>query len=102
MGGVRRPTPSAMSCSAPVLSVQSHNPYFDHLEQTFCDFRCSPRFTAGDLKRMMPTAKGIRTMRPPKLRIYGWCPKPHAFVAGKRGSWCRSYSLHKIKKKKTQ
>jgi hypothetical protein len=54
---------------------------FEHLEQTFCDFRCSPRFTAGDLKRMMPTAKGVRTMRPPKLRIYGWCPQPHAFVA---------------------
>jgi hypothetical protein len=29
---------------------------------------------------MMPTTKGIRTMRPPKLRIYGWCPQPHAFV----------------------
>ena len=54
---------------------------FEHLEQMFCDFRCSQRFPAGDLKQMMPTKRGIRTMRPPKLRIYGWCPKPHAFVA---------------------
>jgi hypothetical protein len=54
---------------------------FDHIEQTFCDFRCSPRFPAGDLKQMMPTKHGVRTMRPAKVRIYGWCPKQHAFVA---------------------
>jgi hypothetical protein len=54
---------------------------FEHLEQLFCDFRCSNPFPAGDLRQMMPTTKGIRTLRPAKLRIYGWCPKPHAFVA---------------------
>jgi hypothetical protein len=54
---------------------------FEHTEQMFSDFRCSPRFFAGDLRRMMPTTKGIRKMHPPKLRIYGWCPAQHAFVA---------------------
>jgi hypothetical protein len=34
-----------------------------------------------DLRQMMPTKHGVRSMRPAKLRIYGWCPKPHAFVA---------------------
>jgi hypothetical protein len=55
---------------------------FEHIEQMFCDFRCSQRFSAGDLRRMMPDTKGIRKMHPPKLRIYGWCPKPNnRFVA---------------------
>jgi hypothetical protein len=54
---------------------------FEHIEQIFCDFRCSPRFPAGDLRQMLPSRKGIRKMHPPKLRIYGWCPAPHAFVA---------------------
>jgi hypothetical protein len=54
---------------------------FEHIEQMFCDFRCSQRYPAGDLRQVMPTSKGIRKMHPPKLRIYGWCPKPHAFVA---------------------
>jgi hypothetical protein len=54
---------------------------FEHIEQMFCDFRCSPRFPAGDLRQMLPNPKGIRKMHPPKLRIYGWCPAPHAFVA---------------------
>jgi hypothetical protein len=54
---------------------------FEHLEQMLCDFRCSPRFPAGDLRQMLPNKKGIRKMHPPKLRIYGWCPEPHAFVA---------------------
>jgi hypothetical protein len=54
---------------------------FEHLLQMFCDFRCSERFHAGDLKRMLPTSKGIWKMHPPGLRIYGWCPRKHAFVA---------------------
>jgi len=54
---------------------------FEHLEQMFCDFRCAPRFPAGDLRQMMPTKHGVRSMRQAGLRIYGWCPKPHAFVA---------------------
>ena len=54
---------------------------FEHLEQLFCDFCCSPRFAAGDLRRIMPTAKGVRKLHSPKLRIYGWCPGPHSFVA---------------------
>lgn len=54
---------------------------FEHLEQMFCDFRCSPRFPAGDLRQMIPNPKGIRKMHPPKLRIYGWAPAKQAFVA---------------------
>ena len=54
---------------------------FEHIEQMFCDFRCSPVFPAGDLRQMLPNQKGVRKMHPPKLRIYGWCPAPHAFVA---------------------
>lgn len=53
---------------------------FEHIEQMFCDFRCAPRFSAGDLRRMLPNKKGIWKMQPPKLRIYGWCPFPHSFV----------------------
>jgi hypothetical protein len=54
---------------------------FEHVEQMFCDFRCAPRFSAGDLRRMLPTKKGIWKMHPPKVRIYGWCPAPNSFVA---------------------
>jgi hypothetical protein len=54
---------------------------YEHLEQMFCEFRCAPRFPAGDLRQMMPTRKGVRKLHPPKLRIYGWCPRSHAFVA---------------------
>jgi hypothetical protein len=38
---------------------------FEQLEQTFCDFRCSPSFHAADLKRMMPTASKVWHMYPP-------------------------------------
>jgi hypothetical protein len=53
----------------------------EHLEQTFCDFRCSERPAAGDLRRMMPNKHGIWKLHPPGLRIYGWCPAPATFVA---------------------
>jgi hypothetical protein len=52
----------------------------EHLEQTLCDFRCSDRPSAGDLKRMMPTKHGIWKLHPNGLRLYGWCPAPMAFV----------------------
>jgi hypothetical protein len=54
---------------------------FEHLLQTLCDFRCMERFHCGDLRRLMPTSKGIWSMHAPGLRIYGWCPKQHQFVA---------------------
>jgi hypothetical protein len=53
---------------------------YEHMEQMFCDFRCSEIFGAGDLRRMLPNKSGVRTMRPPKLRLYGWCPAAHQFV----------------------
>jgi hypothetical protein len=56
---------------------------FEHLLMMFCDFRCATRCPphAGDLRRMIPTKSGIWKMHPPKLRIYGWCPSQHSFVA---------------------
>lgn len=54
---------------------------FEHLFQAFCDFRCEERFHCGDLRRMMPTNKGVWSMHAPGLRIYGWCPAKHEFVA---------------------
>ena len=53
----------------------------DHLEQIFCDFRCAERPGAGDLRRMMPTKYGIWKLHPQGLRVYGWCPATHTFVA---------------------
>jgi hypothetical protein len=62
------------------LMVGRRTPY-EHIEQMFCDFRCSSCFPAGDLRQMMPNSKGVRKMHPPHVRIYGWAPQPHAFVA---------------------
>ena len=53
----------------------------EHLDQTFCDFRCSKIFPAGDLRQLMPVKHGVRKLHPPRLRIYGWCPAPDQFVA---------------------
>jgi hypothetical protein len=55
--------------------------FFEHLVQMFCDFRCSPKFHHADLKRMVPTNKGVWHMYPAGLRIYGWCPAEHSFIA---------------------
>ncbi len=56
----------------------------EHLTQAFCDFRCSRRPPAGDLRRMTPNSRGIWKMHPVGLRIYGWCPALRSFavVAG--------------------
>jgi hypothetical protein len=53
----------------------------EHLEQALCDFRCSEPVPVGELRRMMPTKHGVWKMHPPGLRVYGWCPAKHAFVA---------------------
>jgi hypothetical protein len=53
----------------------------EHMLQMFADFRCDRHVHYSDLKRMLPTAGGIWHMYPPGLRIYGWVPAPHAFVA---------------------
>lgn len=54
---------------------------FEHLLQAFCDFRCSLRPLVGDLNRLMPTSLGVWSMHCPGLRIFGWVPAPHQFVA---------------------
>ena len=53
----------------------------EHLSQTFCDFRCDARPLVGELNRVQPTSKGVWKIHSPGLRIYGWVPAPHAFVA---------------------
>jgi hypothetical protein len=54
---------------------------FEHLLQMVCDFQCDRYLHAGDIRRMLPTRHGIWHLYPPGLRVYGWCPMPHAFVA---------------------
>lgn len=54
---------------------------FEHLVQFLCDFRCNPDVHYGDIRRMLPTKGGVWRMYPPGLRVYGWCPARHAFVA---------------------
>jgi hypothetical protein len=53
----------------------------EHLLQMFSDFRCDRHVHYSDLKRMLPTTGRIWHMYPPGLRIYGWVPAPHSFVA---------------------
>lgn len=53
----------------------------EHLEQFFIDFRCNSRIHADDLRRMMPTKEGVWSLHPPMLRVYGWVPRQHSFVA---------------------
>lgn len=52
----------------------------EHLIQSLCDFRCSQRPSAGELRRVMPTGDGIWKLHTVGLRLYGWCPQPHALV----------------------
>ncbi len=52
----------------------------EHLVQTFCDFRCSRRPPASDLRRMTPNRLGVWKMHPVGLRIYGWCPAQRSFA----------------------
>jgi hypothetical protein len=55
---------------------------FEHLLQALCEFRCGKRPAgAGDLRRLMPTKNGVWSFHTVGLRTYGWCPKPHSFVA---------------------
>lgn len=53
----------------------------EQLEQMFCDFCCAIRPSAAELKRLMPTRKRVWKMHPVGLRVYGWCPGTHSFVA---------------------
>ena len=64
-----------------VKLTQGRRTLGEHIEQIFCDFRCATRPAPGDLKRMMPTNKGIWKLHPVGARVYGWCPQPNSFVA---------------------
>jgi len=61
--------------------AQGNRTIGEHIEQGLCDFRCSERPGAGDLRRMLPNKHGVWKMHIPGARIYGWCPKKRAFVA---------------------
>jgi hypothetical protein len=61
-------------------SVMASRTAYEHLEQFFIDFRCDTEMHA-DLRRMIPTKKGVWSMHPPLLRVYGWVPAPHSFIA---------------------
>lgn len=52
----------------------------EHIEQLFCDIRCSERPAAGDLRRMVPNAKGIWKLHPNGTRLYGWGAKEECIV----------------------
>jgi hypothetical protein len=54
---------------------------YEHLEQFFIDFRCDEVWHASELRRMIPNTSGVWSMHPPLLRVYGWVPEPHSFVA---------------------
>ena len=54
---------------------------FELLTQTFCDFRCAARPLVGDLDRIRPTNNGIWSLHSPCVRVFGWVPAPHRFVA---------------------
>lgn len=51
------------------------------MEQALADMRCSERPSCGDLRRMMPTKNGVWSLHAAGSRIYGWVPRPNAFVA---------------------
>jgi hypothetical protein len=53
----------------------------EHFEQLLCDFCCSERPPAADVRRMTPTGVGILSAHAPGLRVYGWCCAPGRFVA---------------------
>jgi hypothetical protein len=67
----------------PELLVEKVGPrlLIEHLEQLLCDFRCSERPPAADIRRMKPTPRGILSAHAPGLRIYGWCCEPGRFIA---------------------
>ncbi len=52
----------------------------EHLEILLCDFRCAERPPAGDVRRMIPTARGVLSIHAPGLRVYGWSSEPGELV----------------------
>ncbi|WP_324695457.1 hypothetical protein [Novosphingobium sp. RL4] len=54
---------------------------FEHLQQTLADFRCDERVLVGELNRVVPTKRGVWKIHSPGLRLFGWVPSVHEFVA---------------------
>jgi hypothetical protein len=74
----------------------------EHIEQLFCDLRCSERPGAGDLRRMMPNSKGVWKLHPAKTRLYGWAPKKEciAVIAGALESETKDKTEENLNNKK--
>jgi hypothetical protein len=75
----------AWACETPELNdmrhAQGQRTPTEHLQQMFSDFQCDRHVHYSDLKRMLPTSRGIWHMYPPGLRIDGWVPASHSVVA---------------------
>lgn len=54
---------------------------YEHMQQAFADFRCNARPIVGDMRRVIPVHQRVWKIVSPGLRIFGWVPAPHAFVA---------------------
>jgi transcriptional regulator with XRE-family HTH domain len=52
----------------------------EHIEQMFCDLRCSERPGAGDVRKMMPSKKQVWKLHPPKSRLYAWAARKECLV----------------------
>ena len=52
----------------------------EHMDISLSEFRCAKVLHSSELRRTQPTRNGIWRILPPKLRLFGWCPWPHAFV----------------------
>ncbi|HWK97363.1 MAG TPA: hypothetical protein VNR39_18245 [Pseudolabrys sp.] len=53
----------------------------EHIDQLFCDLRCSKRpGSGGDLRRMMPNVDGVWSLHSYGVRCYGWASGAGSFV----------------------
>lgn len=53
----------------------------EHIDQLFCDLRCSKRpGSGGDLRRVMPDKDGVWSLHAPGVRCYAWATQVGAFV----------------------
>lgn len=73
-----------LDINAPMNDPKSGKNYktrAEHLEQQFCEWRCSHRPSGTELRRVMPVEKGVVKLHPFKSRVYGWFTKSGEFVA---------------------
>lgn len=54
---------------------------YEQMLIALADFRCLQRPGGADIKRLMPTKKGVWSLHARGLRIFGWITEASAFVA---------------------